>query len=181
MSTGTLLIPIANGNTASVQALDESGVGAGPWVPSHTVTDVNGTIVTPSLDSTVQTGNAILTEILAAQGGSSTPGSTGHDYSANKPTLPNIGSNFAASGPYASYFLIATVPVTSNRVQVTVVNNAQTQIAVMRDDGTATNGNAPANASVFTLASGQWASPYFKGRVQVFAASSGAQVACFTD
>lgn len=177
----TLLIPIANSQNASVQALDESGIGAGPWVPSHTVTDVSGTIITPALDSTVVTGNSILTEILAASAGSTTPGGTGKDYSANQPTLPNIGSNFAASGPYASYILIATVPVSSSRVQVTVVNNAQTQIAIMRDDGTAAHAAAPVNASVFTLASGQWASPYFKGRVQVFAASSGAQVACFTD
>ena len=41
----------------------------------------------------------------------STAGTTGLDYSANKPTLPNVGANFAASGPYASYVLIATVPV----------------------------------------------------------------------
>ena len=41
-------------------------------------------------------------------------GTTGNDYSANKPTLPNVGSAFAASGPYASYALISTAPVSAS-------------------------------------------------------------------
>src|SRR6202008_942040 len=32
----------------------------------------------------------------------------GLDYSASKPTLPNIGAAFANSGPYANYVLVAT-------------------------------------------------------------------------
>ena len=116
-------------------------------------------------------------------------GSTGTDYSANKPTLPNVGSNFAASGPYASYVLIATVPASTTRTIVDIENNSGAQIAIIRDDGTAANGTAPKNASVFALAGGSgagaqggsWTSSSFFGRLQIYALSSTAQVAVWVD
>ena len=116
-------------------------------------------------------------------------GSTGRDYSANAPTLPAVGSGFAASGPYASYVLIATRAANPARCSIDVENNSGSQIVVVRDDGTAANGVTPVNASVFPLAAGvgagsqggSWQSSTFKGRVQVYAASSAAQVAIFED
>ena len=112
------------------------------------------------------------------------PGSIGADFSANKPTLPNVGSNFAASGPYASYVLVATAPASPTRASIDVENNSGAQIVVVRDDGTAATGSAPVNASVFALGGGatvgsqggSWPSTTFKGRVQVYAPSSIAQV-----
>ena len=116
-------------------------------------------------------------------------GSTGLDFSANKPALPNIGVNFGGSGPYASYALIATIPASPTRSSIDIENTSGAQIAVLRDDGTAAGGAAPVNASVFALAGGgtagaqgaSWNSSTFKGRIQVFAPSAGAQVAIFTD
>ncbi|MBV8474084.1 MAG: hypothetical protein JO107_14795 [Hyphomicrobiales bacterium] len=117
-------------------------------------------------------------------------GTTGADYSANKPTLPNVSANFGASGVYANYVLIATVPANPSRLSIDVENTSGAQIAIVRDDGTAASGTAPNNASVFALAGGSvpgggsavgtqggsWSSQTFKGRVQVYAPSSSAQV-----
>lgn len=116
-------------------------------------------------------------------------GSTGLDYSANKPILPNVGAAFAASGPYASYVLIATVPASPTRNNVDVENISGAQIAVVRDDGTAGSGAAPANASVFALGGGSaagaqggsWSSQTFKGRLQIYAPSSSAIVSVMVD
>jgi hypothetical protein len=116
-------------------------------------------------------------------------GSTGLDYSANKPTLPNIGANFAASGPYANYVLVATVPASPSRNSVDIENISGAQIAVVRDDGTAAGGAAPANASVFALGGGSasgnqggaWSSQTFKGRLQIYAPSSTAIVSVMVD
>ncbi len=116
-------------------------------------------------------------------------GSTGANYSANRPTLPNVGANFAASGPYASYVLIATVAANPARFNIDVENNSGAQIVVVRDDGTAAGGAAPVNASVFALAGGSgvgsqggaWSSQTFRGRLQIYAAASTAQVAVMGD
>jgi hypothetical protein len=116
-------------------------------------------------------------------------GTTGLDYSANKPTLPNIGANFAASGTYASYVLIATVPASPSRNNVDIENISGAQIAVVRDDGTAASGAAPNNASVFSLGGGAsagaqggaWSSQTFKGRLQIYAPSSTAIVSVMVD
>lgn len=107
-------------------------------------------------------------------------GSWGKDYSVNAPTLPNVGSNFAASGPYASYVLVKTVPGDDNRANVDIENTSGGQIVVIRDDGTAVTGAAPTHASVFSLAAGAgvgqqggaWGSQTFKGRLQVYADAS---------
>jgi hypothetical protein len=125
----------------------------------------------------------------AARSQSWQPGSTGFDYSASRPALPNVGANFAASGPYANYVLIATVPASATRNNVDVENTSGAQIAVVRDDGTAAAGAAPVNASVFALGGGAaagaqggaWSSTTFRGRLQIYAASASAQVAVFED
>ena len=112
-------------------------------------------------------------------------GSTGLDFSANQPMLPSIGSNFAASGPYASYVLIATVATNALRKSIDIENTSGAQIAILLDDGTAASGAAPNNATVFALGGGgasgsqggSWVSQVERGRVQVYAPASTAQVA----
>ncbi len=124
-----------------------------------------------------------------AIGSVSATGSVGTDYSANKPTLPNVGANFAASGPYASYVLIATVPASATRNNVDIENTSGAQVVIVRDDGTAASGTAPNNASVFALAGGaavgaqggSWSSTTFKGRLQIYAPSASAQVSVMID
>lgn len=121
--------------------------------------------------------------ILAASG------SLGADNSANKPALPNVGANFGASGVYANYLLITTVPANPSRLSIDVENTSGAQIVIVRDDGTAASGAAPVNASAFVLAGGaaagaqggSWTSQTFKGRVQVYAPSSSAQVAVMVE
>jgi hypothetical protein len=116
-------------------------------------------------------------------------GSTGADYSANKPALPNVGANFGSSGPYASYVLIATVAASPMRNNVDIENDSGAQIAIVRDDGTASSGSAPNNASVFALSGGTgtgvqggaWVSTTFKGRLEIYAPSTSAQVAVMVD
>ncbi len=104
-------------------------------------------------------------------------GSTGHDYTANPPAIPNIGQNFANAGPFANYVLVATVAANPSRVSIDIENMTGAQIAVVRDDGTAANNAAPVAASVFALAGGaaagqqggSWSSTTFRGRLQIFA------------
>ena len=103
-------------------------------------------------------------------------GSTGHDYSAGKPTLPNVGTAFGA-GVYSGYVCVATRAASATRANIDVENCTGAQIVVLRDDGTAATGAAPANASVFALSGGtapgaqggSWSSPTFKGRLQIYA------------
>ncbi len=117
--------------------------------------------------------------------GVASAGSKGADYSANQPTLPNVGANFGLSGPYAGYVLISTVPANPARFSIDIENNGGSQIAILLDDGAAANGSLPANATVFPLAGGSsqgsqggsWVSLVEKGRVQVFAPFASAQVA----
>ncbi len=116
-------------------------------------------------------------------------GSTGLDFSANPPALPLVGNGFGASGPYANYVLIRTIPASASRSNLDIENNSGTQIAILRDDGTASIGAAANAASVFALAGGagigsqggSWSTSSFKGRVQVFAPMATAQVAIFQD
>ena len=116
-------------------------------------------------------------------------GTVGSDFSANPVTLPNIGANFGGSGPYANYVLVTTVSANPFRNNVDVENISGAQIAIVRDDGTATNGNPPANASVFALGGGttagaqggSWSSQTFKGRLQIYAPSSSAIVTVMVD
>ncbi len=117
-------------------------------------------------------------------------GTTGADYSANKPPIPNVGASFGSTGPYANYVLIATVPANAFRNLVDIENTSGAQIAIVRDDGAAASGAAPANASVFALGpgaatvgaqGGSYVSQTFKGRAQIYAPSSTAFVAAFAD
>lgn len=106
------------------------------------------------------------------------------DFSANKPALPNVGAAFGATGPYANYVLVATVPASVTRNNVDIENISGAQVAVVRDDGSAAPGSPPANASVFSLAGGTaagapggvWSSNTFKGRLQIYAPASTAIV-----
>jgi hypothetical protein len=115
---------------------------------------------------------------------------TGSDYSANPPALPVIGANFGATGPYANYVLVATVPYLSGENNnVDVENISGGPIVIIRDDGTALAGNPPTNASVFALGGGSaagaqggaWSSTTFKGRLQIYAPSSTAIVSVMVD
>lgn len=111
-------------------------------------------------------------------------GSTGVDFSANRPLVPNVGANFAGAAPYANYVLVASVPAQPTRNSIDVENTSGAQIAIVLDDGTVASGAAPVNASVFSLAGGpgagaqggSWVSLTEKGRVRVYAPSPTAQV-----
>jgi hypothetical protein len=117
-------------------------------------------------------------------------GTMGTDYSANPMALPNVGATtFGGAGPYSAYELVATVPASLLRNNVDIENISGAQIAIVRDDGTATSGNAPNNASVFSLGGGSaagaqggaWSSQTFKGRLQIYAPSSSATVTVMVD
>lgn len=115
-------------------------------------------------------------------------GTTGTDFTANQTALPVVGSSFGASGPYAGYVLIKTIPA-GRRNGVEVDNVSGGQIVVIRDDGTAATGAAPANASIIALAGGaaagaqggSWSSTTFRGRLQIYAPSATAFVTAYVD
>ena len=146
-------------------------IGGSPSNPASTTLNV-----TPTNCGGAGSQNVVVTN---------TPGSVGHDYSANTPTLPVIGANFGSTGVYANYVLVATVPASASRTEIEVLNSSGAQIAVLLDDGTAATSTAPVNATLFALAGGtsagaqgaSWWSQTFKGRVQVYALSSSAQIA----
>ena len=116
-------------------------------------------------------------------------GSAGTNYSANPPSWPNIGANFSASGPYASWYLVATIPALATRFCAEIDNMSAAPILVLRDDGTALSGSAPVNPSAFVLnpkvgagpEGGSHRSTTFQGRYQVYAASSSAFVSARID
>ena len=137
-----------------------------------------------SLNALAQRVAQRLTTLIGSTLSFKQAGSTGSNSSANAPTLPNVGAAFGSSGPYANYLLVATLAASTSRASVDVENTSGAQIAVVLDDGTAAAGAAPANASVFALASGSavgaqggsWVSQSEKGRVQIYAPASTAQV-----
>lgn len=106
----------------------------------------------------------------------SNSGSTGIDASANKPLLPNVGANFGATGPFANFALIGTIPAGPKTPRVQ--NLSTCSVLVVQDDGTAASGAQPVNASIWVLnpapASGMggsgYSSPTDKGRDQVYTA-----------
>lgn len=116
-------------------------------------------------------------------------GSQGRDFSVNAPAPPVVGANFSAAGPYASYVLLTSVAASPSRFSIDVENDSGGQVVVVRDDGAALAGSAPANASVFPLAGGPsagsqggaWSSQTFKGRVQIYAPAASAQVAIMVE
>ena len=122
-----------------------------------------------------------------AIGSSGTPsGSVGHDYSVNPPTWPNVGAAFGATGPFANWVLACTIPVNPTRNNYNVWNSGGAQLLLLRDDGTAAPGAAPVNATGYVINSGSSAyqqggadsDQSFKGRIQVFTASSATWVSC---
>ena len=191
--------PISNatGGTSSAAAgsyLDGWNVTLGAKAdaasPATDATPISEMAALKQISKSIQAAAAALGAPMQQSGGTvGTAGSTGLDDSANKPTLPNVGANFAASGPYAGYVLIAAVPASPTRLNVDIENTSGAQIAVVRDDGTAAAGAAPVNASVFALAGGSgagaqggaWSSDRFKGRLQIYAPSSTAQVAVMVE
>lgn len=104
-------------------------------------------------------------------------GSTGLDYSANMPTPPNVGANFAASGPYANYVLVDMLPATPTRVAWHFQNASGFDCVLAFDDGTAASGAAPVNASMEPIDPSPRGAAHqgggdgdsdFKGRIQVY-------------
>jgi hypothetical protein len=151
--------------------------------PASVSSDASGNPLSGIAGTTNPNGTAAY--IQGVLGGVPVPilssGSAGLDFSGSlKPVLPNVGAAFAASGPYASYVLIATVPASPTRNNVDIENITGAQIAIIRDDGTATNGAAPNNASIFSLGGGSgsgaqggsWSNATFKGRLQIYAPTS---------
>jgi len=65
-------------------------------------------------------------------GSAASTGSTGLDYSANKPTTPNVGANFGTTGVYANYVLIATVPANPSRFSIDVENTSGSAVRLIR-------------------------------------------------
>lgn len=112
-------------------------------------------------------------------------GSSGQDFSVNKPSLPNVGATFGSTGPYANYVLIATLPADPSRNSWIFQNQSSGQVVLVFDDGTAGSGVAPANTTVMSYSAaatsgGQGAADgdlTFKGRIQVYAPSASAQIA----
>jgi hypothetical protein len=179
MSTASYIIHNSTGKLVDLTDSDNNPV----WIGSTTVVSLT--------DGGYQTAVNVFgsANVIPVGTGSSITGPIGADYSANKPTLPNVGSNFAASGPYASYFLIATVPANISRNCIDIENNSGAQIAVIVDDGTASTGSIPNNATLFSIAGGtgvgsqggSWISNFEKGRIQVYAPQTNAQVAVRTN
>jgi len=103
-------------------------------------------------------------------------GGAGADYSANQPALPTIGNGFGATGPFANYVLVATIPANPSRAKWRVENPSGGQIAILVDDGTAAAGAAPVHATVWPISGttagqqgGSDGDQVIKGRIQIFA------------
>ncbi|MGA2491846.1 MAG: hypothetical protein ABSF67_02720 [Roseiarcus sp.] len=161
--------------------------GVNVFTPSHVWALAVGSPSSPPvvLTAPISPSAAINTDGGALAHVTNTPGSAGVDYSANKPTLPNVGANFGATGIYANYVLIAAVPANPSRNEIEVENTSGAQIVIILDDGTAASGAQPNNATIKAYAGGasagaqggSWSSQAFKGRAQVYAPSASAQVA----
>jgi len=154
MTDTTLLVKDGGGSSQTLAAQANTG---GSLTPYH-------------VEDAVQRA-ALIAAVLAPSAGS-----TGRDYSAGAPSLPDIGAAFG-SGVYAGYVAVATRAANPTRANIDVENCSGGPIVVVRDDGTAASGAAPANASVFALGGGPtpgaqggaWSSETFKGRIQVYA------------
>jgi len=146
--------------------------GAGSSQTLDVQLNSNGSVTPYHVEDTVQ--RAALLAALAALVPNA--GSTGRDFSAGAPTVPNIGAAFGA-GVYDGYVVAATRAANPTRANIDVENCTGATIVVVRDDGTAASGAAPTNASVFALGGGSapgaqggaWSSTTFKGRLQIYA------------
>jgi hypothetical protein len=103
-------------------------------------------------------------------------------------TLPAIGANFAASGPYASYVLLGTVPADGARMELSAQNHSTSVAVLILDDGSTASGSVPPAGKATTVALSAAAvaggpggvfADKFQGRVQVYGALSTSQVAVF--
>jgi hypothetical protein len=103
-------------------------------------------------------------------------------------TLPAIGANFAASGPYASYVLLGTVPADAARQDLFAENHSTSVAVLVLDDGSTAVGSVPAAGKATTMALNAAAvaggpggifAGKFQGRVQVYGALSTSQVAMY--
>jgi hypothetical protein len=190
MAEGTIQIaPNSTGALIDTQFITN---GTGQSVGRQTVTVGDPTNI--GSVQTVRAGSSLATAadgaavvLLRPDGG----GSAGTDASANAPVWPVIGSGFSGSAPapFTSWFLLKTVAVNQTRSKITVDNMSDMPILCLRDDGTAATGNAPVNATGFTLSpkvsagpeGGHFESTTFRGRLQIFGASSSQFVAISTD
>ena len=153
MTDTTLLVKDGAGSSQTLAAQANTG---GSLTPYH----VEDAVQRAALIAAIQAPSA---------------GSTGHDYSAGAPSLPNIGAAFGG-GVYAGYVAVATRAANPARANLDIENCTGGPVVVVRDDGTAASGDAPVNASVFALAGGtapgaqggSWNSTTFKGRVQLY-------------
>jgi len=154
MTDTTLLVKDGAGSSQTLAAQANTG---GSLTPYH-------------VEDAVQRA-ALLAAIQAPSAGS-----TGRDYSAGAPAAPNVGAAFGP-GLYAGYVVVTTRAANPARANIDVENCTGGPIVVVRDDGTAASGAAPANASVFALGGGvapgaqggAWSTTTFKGRLQIYA------------
>lgn len=115
--------------------------------------------------------------------------SSGQDFSSNTPTLPAIGRSFGATGPFAGWVRVLTVPAQTSRLHIEINNLSGGKVLIIRDDGTAADGAIPQNASMIVMAGGSstategatWTSSTFCGRIQVYAPAANAFVSVAVD
>jgi hypothetical protein len=157
-------------------------VGSATWIAAATQTGLT--------NLTLSGGSGLAAGAQGSGGGSVTiAGSVGQDVSLNRPAIPLVGSNFSNGGPYANYVLLGAVQANSTRHAIDVENTSGAPIVLVIDDGVASTGFAPANASLVPLAGGgtagsqggSWTSYAEKGRVSVYAPSASAFVTMRTD
>ena len=154
MTDTTLLVKDGAGSSQTLAAQANTG---GSLTPYH-------------VEDAVQRA-ALLAAIQAPSAGS-----TGRDSRAGAPAAPNVGAAFGP-GLYAGYVVVTTRAANPARANIDVENCTGGPIVVVRDDGTAASGAAPANASVFALGGGvapgaqggAWSTTTFKGRLQIYA------------
>ena len=135
---------------------------------------------------TIHADGAALLSALQATLAVRQAGTAGSDYSANKPPIPLVGANFAATGPYANYVLVATLPASPTRSMAFAMNLSGADCLLVLDDGAAIAGAAPANASLLALGGGTASGKQggstgpemasFKGRIQAYAPSAAALI-----
>jgi hypothetical protein len=194
-----LSIKDSSGATRNVQFWSSDGTVSGTLTPAHTqlgddANPIVGTKADAAWDGAAGSPTwtalwkyiAVKLGVIATVSGA---GSVGTDYSENKPAVPNVGAAFGATGPYANYALIGTIPANPNRSYVEVQNTSGAPIVLIRDDGTAAGGAAPAQASVIPLdggaatnrQGGSWASRTFRGRIQIYAPAGTPPITAFED
>jgi hypothetical protein len=109
-------------------------------------------------------------------------------YSNPSLTLPAIGAPFAASGPYASFVLLKSIPADGARQDLFAENNSTGVAVLVLDDGSTAVGSVPAAGKATTMALSAAAvaggvggifADKFQGRVQVYGALSTSQVAVY--